>query len=323
MNNLFLTNYTKISFLDKVKMSLASCSSFSFSVSFIKKAGLMLFYDDIEKALKRGIIGKIITSTYQNFTDIASLEMFLSLSKKYSNFTCHLDLNCFGDNGYHSKGYIFYYENNIEFIIGSSNITRYALTKNIEWNLLVNENNKNHIVLSILNEFDYLWDKTILLNSQIIKDYGKMLDYAIERWDMDYIHSIESKVLPNFMQKKALKEISRYRDMGVNKALVIAATGSGKTHLSAFDARNFNAQKLLFIVHRETILKDALKVYSSIFGEQKTYGLFTGNEKNINKDFIFIQLITLLVLFCLITSTIYFTFQTAISKYYYNFVSWI
>ena len=127
MNDLFLTNYTEISFLDKIKDSLRKCESFSFSVSFIKKAGLALLEREIKEALDRGVKGRIITSTYQNFTDINSLRVFLKWMSEYENFECHLDFECFGDDGFHSKGYLFEYDNSVEFILGSTNITRFAL----------------------------------------------------------------------------------------------------------------------------------------------------------------------------------------------------
>lgn len=135
MKDTFLTNYTEITFLDKLKESFNKCNSFSLSVSFIKKAGLVLIEREIEEALERGVKGRLITSTYQNFTDIASLKTFINWMNKYPNFTCHIDFNCFGDNGFHSKGYLFEYNDTYEFIVGSTNITRFALLKNVEWNV--------------------------------------------------------------------------------------------------------------------------------------------------------------------------------------------
>src|SRR5690554_2662915 len=135
MKGQFLTNYTPLTFIEKIKQSLADCDRFYFSVSFIKHAGIKLLMDDIESALKRGASGRLITSTYQNFTDIASLSYFLSLQKTYHNFPCHLDHQSFGSYGFHSKGYLFEHEGKWELIIGSSNLTLFALKKNIEWNL--------------------------------------------------------------------------------------------------------------------------------------------------------------------------------------------
>jgi superfamily II DNA or RNA helicase len=205
---------------------------------------------------------------------------------------CHLDFQSFNDQGFHSKGYIFVFNESTEVIIGSSNITRFALLRNIEWNAVFSTNINQIIYNDVMNEFNHLWQKTISLSRDIIRQYAIQLDYSIEKWDMDYYHEYVS-VVPNYMQRKALKELRRYRDLGVTKALVIAATGSGKTHLAGFDARNFGAKRVLFVVHRENILRDAIHIFSSIFGNQISYGLLTGNDKNINSDFLFATNITL------------------------------
>lgn len=239
----FLSN-VNTSFLNKIKSNLKKCKSFSFSVSFIKKAGLVLLEREIEEALDRGAKGRIITSTYQNFTDIGSLEQFYTWQKEYDNFECHLDYECFGDNGFHTKGYLFEYDDSIELIIGSSNITRFALLKNYEWNVsLISKDNLDSFN-DALNEFEMIWDNTLDLNTKLIEKYRLQLDYAIEKWDMDYVNTMDAKINPNSMQRKALRELRRYRDTGVKKALIISATGSGKTYLAAFDARNFGAKRL-------------------------------------------------------------------------------
>lgn len=96
MKSRFLTNYTETSFLSTIQMNLRRCKSFDFSVSFIKKAGLVLLAKDIKAALERGAKGRIITSTYQNFTDVESLNFFMSLTQ-FPHFECHLDDECFHD----------------------------------------------------------------------------------------------------------------------------------------------------------------------------------------------------------------------------------
>lgn len=181
MQDLFLTNYTDKTFLDKIKESFNKCNTFSLSVSFIKKAGLILIEREIEEALDRGVAGKIITSIYQNFTDIASLNTFIKWMNKYPNFTCHIDFNSFGDNGFHSKGYLFEYNDSYEFIVGSSNITRFALLNNFEWNVSLVSKEEIASINAAYNEFKNLWNKTKLLNKDIIKKYSLILDYAIEK----------------------------------------------------------------------------------------------------------------------------------------------
>lgn len=286
MKDEFLSN-VNTSFLNKIKSNLKKCKSFSFSVSFIKKAGLVLLEREIEEALDRGAKGRIITSTYQNFTDIGSLEQFYTWQKEYDNFECHLDYECFGDNGFHTKGYLFEYDDSIEFIVGSSNITRFALLKNFEWNVsLISKDNLDSYNDALI-EFELIWDKTLELDTKLIEKYRLQLDYAIEKWDMDYVNAMDAKINPNSMQRKALRELRRYRDTGVKKALIISATGSGKTYLAAFDARNFGAKRLLYIVHRESILNDAKESFVKVFGAERTYGFYTGNENSLEADFIF------------------------------------
>ena len=135
MDSRFLTNYTDTTFLATIQADLRTCKSFCFSVSFIKKAGLVLLANDIKSALERGAKGKLITSTYQNFTDVESLNFFLKLALGFENFECHLDDDCFYNeknyttNGFHTKGYFFEFEDRCELVVGSSNITRYALLK--------------------------------------------------------------------------------------------------------------------------------------------------------------------------------------------------
>lgn len=292
MESKFVTNYTDVSFLATIQSNLRKCKSFCFSVSFIKKAGLVLLANDISAAVERGAKGKLITSTYQNFTDVESLDFFLRLASTFENFECHLDDECFVDdknystNGFHTKGYVFEFENRCEIIVGSSNITRYALLKNIEWDLVVGCEESDVVYKHVIEEFDDLWEKTKTLNQDLINLYAQKINFAIERWDMDY-DLIEHRISPNFMQKKALRELNRNRAIGVNRSLVISATGSGKTYLAAFDALNFNPNRLLYIVHEGSILRKSLETFQEVFNGLKYCGMYTGEAKELDADFLF------------------------------------
>ncbi len=288
MSNMFLTNYTKITFLDKIKDDLRHCTSFDFSVSFIKKAGLVLLFKDMEAAVERGARGRIITSTYQNFTDIESLKSFFALQSKYGNFECHLDFESFHDNsyltlGYHSKGYLFDFNGRKELIVGSSNLTRFALLKNIEWDVVVSGADTYS---AAMEEFEDKWAQSYALDNDIISKYATRLNFAIERWDMDYDLNA-SNIKPNYMQRRALKELNRYRATGVGRALVVSAAGSGKTFLAAFDAMNFNPRRLLYIVHEGSILRKTIETFTEVFGSSVTIGEYSGEYKDIDADFVF------------------------------------
>lgn len=292
MKSRFLTNYTDTTFLATIQANLRTCKRFSFSVSFIKKAGLVLLSNDIRSALERGAEGKLITSTYQNFTDVESLNFFLKLAFVFEKFDCHLDDECFYNeknyttNGFHTKGYLFEFDERCELIVGSSNITRYALLKNIEWDLVIDCQKQDEAYQNACIEFEDLWSKTYDLTQDRINIYAQKLNFAIERWDMDY-DLAEQKIKPNYMQRKALKELNRNRAIGIDKALVISATGSGKTYLAAFDALNFAPERLLYVVHEGSILRKSLETFQEVFGGLKTCGMYSGEAKELEADFIF------------------------------------
>ena len=298
MKNCFYTNYSEIKFIDKLKENIDTCRSFYFSVSFIKKPGLRLLSSNIEAALARGARGKLITSTYQNFTDIDSLVFFHDLSTRYPDqFSCRLDRECFHDKagspvGFHSKGYLFEFDDHKELMVGSSNITVYALLKNIEWDVSVIDSDEEQTFEAAKRDFDYLWQHTLPLTRELIDDYKMRLYYSIERWDMDY-EIANSEVKPNYMQRRALKELNRVRAMGAGKALVTASAGSGKTFLAAFDARNFNPKRLLYIVHEGSILMKSFETFQKVFGSEHSYGVYNAEYKEFDADFVFSTNVTM------------------------------
>ena len=298
MRSRFFSNTSEIKFIDQLKRNLDLCRSFCFSVSFIKRPGLRLLAPNIEAALARGAFGRLITSTYQNFTDVDSLQFFLRLQQQYPDrFACHLDRECFHDLngntiGFHSKGYLFEFEDHQEVLIGSSNITVYALLKNVEWDVSVVEEGEGLTYTAAKEEFDSLWMRTLSLDQDLIDEYKTRLYYSIERWDMDY-DIANSEIKPNYMQRRALKELNRIRAMGADKALVVASAGSGKTFLAAFDALNFSPQRLLYIVHEGSILTKSFETFQKVFGSDHSYGIYNGEYKEPDADFVFSTNVTM------------------------------
>lgn len=302
MKSQFYTNYSELRFIDKLKRNLDTCKAFYFSVSFIKKPGLKLLSPNIEAALARGARGQLITSTYQNFTDIDSLVWFYDLMTRYPDqFACRLDTECFHDLsgnavGFHSKGYLFEFFDRHELLVGSSNITVYALLKNVEWDVAIesaiNNKTEEETYDSAKAEFEYLWKKTLPLTRDLIDEYKTHLMYSIERWDMDY-NIANAAIRPNYMQRKALKELNRIRALGAEKGLVCSAAGSGKTYLAAFDVLNFNPKRLLYIVHEGSILMKSVETFQRVFGADKTYGVYNAEYKEFDADFVFSTNVTM------------------------------
>ena len=277
MNNLITNNQTT-NFYNHITKLLLESKSFIFNVAFINFSGVQLLLDVFSKLENKNIKGKILTSTYLNFTQIKALEKL----KEFSN----IELKIYDSNstniGFHSKSYIFEFEDFYEVIVGSSNITASAFKSNIEWNVKTTIKKDELFLKNILDEFSFLWSESFEVNEEFLKNY-KMFQEA-QKQEKTFFFSKNIKT--NFMQKIALEKLENLRQKNQTKALIIAATGSGKTYLSTFDVRNFKAKKMLFLVHRENILIDAKQSFENIILD-KTFGLFTGNKKEKECDYLF------------------------------------
>ncbi|WP_378954304.1 DUF3427 domain-containing protein [Pelosinus sp. sgz500959] len=272
--------------LTTIDKELRSCDEFWFSVAFVTKSGVAVFINLLKELQTKNIKGKILVSQYQNFTQPEALRALL----KFEN----IELRIVTKENFHAKGYLFKKGPGYDLIIGSSNLTANALCINKEWNLLVSSTNKGTLINNTLKEFHHEFQQAYPVTPFFIAQYEKVytaqLSYAYKKSQFEDALAI---LEPNKMQVEALKNLKRLRFEGKNKALLISATGTGKTYLSAFDVQKVNPQKFLFIVHRETIAKAALKSYRRVFGNNKTMGLYTGNTKEMNADFLFCTIQTL------------------------------
>ncbi len=267
--------------LTVIRDLLLDCEEFFFNVAFLTKSGVLSLIDTFERIEKLGINGKILISKYQNFSDPYALRMLLNFS--------NIDLRLIDENNFHAKGYIFKLKKNYELIIGSSNLTQDALSKNTEYNLklsLANESNLKSEAVAVFNQYFSRGQKVsekILYEYEQIFEEIKRVNQSVSTKKLEKFQSI----LPNFMQKEALKNLENLRKRNVKKALLISATATGKTYLSAFDAKNFKAKRVLFIVHRWNIAKKAMESFEKIFKNDRTYGLYKGSSNDINFDFVF------------------------------------
>ncbi|GAA3648829.1 DEAD/DEAH box helicase [Asaccharospora irregularis] len=276
--------------LNELKKSLKECKSFYFSVAFINYSGVQLLLDTFKELEEKAIKGKIITTTYLNFTEPKALEKI----QEFSN----IDMKIFiadREKGFHTKVYIFENENDYKIIIGSSNITQSALKSNIEWNVKIVSKEEEPFIKDVLREYNNLWKMSSDLNDEVLQRYMLFLN-EIKRTESRRKMVFDSvlPIKPNKMQVKAMENLKRLRDHGEEKALVIAATGTGKTYMSAFDVMEFRPKRLLFIVHREEILKKAKETFDKLLrGRSLKTGLFTGNEKDYESDYIFATIQTM------------------------------
>ncbi len=268
---------------DELIDSLKHCKMFYFSVAFINYSGLQLLLDMLSELDDSGVKGKIIASTYLNFTDIKSLKKL----HQFKNIETKVYIT---DNykGFHTKGYIFEFEDYYKIIIGSSNITQSALKSNIEWNVKYQTKKlDNNYAIDVIKQFNILWEQTTHLNNNFIEQYEDFLNDMKDfiKYEKEiFSHKVEIKENP--MQKQALENLKNLRINNQHKALIIAATGTGKTYLSAFDVKQMNAKRVLFLVHREVILKDAKESFEHILPEYTTT-IYQGKNKHLDSDITF------------------------------------
>ncbi|WP_434797355.1 DEAD/DEAH box helicase [Terrisporobacter vanillatitrophus] len=288
--NELIINSKHNNLLNELKKSLKECKSFYFSVAFINYSGLQLLLDTLKEVEDKNVKGKIITTTYLNFTEPKALERI----QEFEN----IDMKIFiADNkvGFHTKVYIFENEDDYKIIIGSSNLTQSALKSNVEWNVKVLSKEGAPFIEHVLKEYDNLWDMSSELNDDVLQRYMLFLN-EIKRTEVRRQMVFENlkPISPNKMQKRAMENLERLRAHGENKALVIAATGTGKTYMSAFDVMQYKPKTMLFIVHREEILKKAKETFEKLLKNRniKT-GLFTGNAKDRDANYLFATIQTM------------------------------
>ena len=280
-----ITNNEEGNFLLELKEAFKGCKSFYFSVAFINFSGLQLILEELKKMQEKGVKGNIITSTYLNFTQASALKKI----KQFENIDLRIFITEEELRGFHTKAYIFEYEDNYKIYIGSSNLTQSALKSNEEWNVRIVSKKKHDFSKDVMDAYYKLFNQCYKVDDQFINDYEVFLKevrkVSLKDTNKNILLKYE-KIRPNDMQSKALENLHRLREHGGKRSLVIAATGTGKTYMSAFDVREFKPKKMLFIVHREDILRKAITDYKKIMPE-RSFGLFTGNIKESDKDYIF------------------------------------
>ena len=282
---LFNSNGHKV--LNSIKDELNNCEEFYISVAFITMGGLTPLLQDLKELEKKGVKGKIITTDYLFFTEPEALRKLNDLS--------NIEIKMYETDetdGFHTKGYIFKNNGVYRAIVGSSNLTLNALTINKEWNIGFSSLYNGEILKSLIDEFKDLWEKSSNIDD-IIVEYENIYNYKknFRDFNRDYKEikeETEEELAPNSMQRDFLDNLRTLVLNGQDRALLVSATGTGKTYAAAFAVKDFAPRKFLFIVHREQILKQAIKSFKRVFnGEDDKFGLLSGNSKEYDKDYLF------------------------------------
>jgi len=268
--------------LASIEDELKKCSSFYISVAFITDGGIAPLLQIFKELEVKGVRGKILTTDYLNFSSPTALEKLDQLS--------NIDLRVYrtdGRDGFHTKGYIFKQDELYRIITGSSNMTQYALTMNKEWNTKIVSTEKGEYIKELLTEFDYLWSQASPITDWIetYKAIYNAQKQSVAKSNVPNLEYYELK--PNTMQVSFINNLKKLVNDGEKRALLVSATGTGKTYASAFALRELDFDKALFIVHRGQIARQARDSFRNVFCDDKTLGLLTGDEHNYDADIIF------------------------------------
>lgn len=277
-----------------IEDELMKCDQFQISVAFITMGGITPLLQTLKELEKRQIPGQILTTNYLNFSEPRALKKLEELS----NITLKMYDVDRADQGFHTKGYIFKKKEIYRIIIGSSNITSAALTKNKEWNTKIVSTEQGEIAMEIVKEFHQLWDsKYALFYDDFYENYKQKYEIIKKQREIakrDEISSTEKyKLEPNSMQVGFITNLRRIVDAGENRALLISATGTGKTYASAFAMRELGFKRVLFLVHRSTLAKQALTSFRKVFEDKKSMGIVGAGYSDYDADYIFAMVETL------------------------------
>ena len=275
--------------------SIKKADSVDIIVSFLMESGVKMLLGKLDNALKRGAKIRILTGNYLGITQPSALYL---IKHKLGD---QVDLRFYNEKNrsFHPKSYMFHYKDYSELYIGSSNISKSALTSGIEWNYRFSNKTDPINYEKFYNTFvDLFENHSIVIDDEELKKYSKnwhrpAVSKDLDRYDLQDDKESSNQIPlfePRGAQIEALCALENTRAEGARRALVQAATGVGKTYLAAFDSKNY--ERVLFVAHREEILKQAAESFKNV-RDSDDYGFFNGDSKCTDKSVIFASVATL------------------------------
>ena len=280
--------------LSSIEDELLRCDKFQISVAFITLGGITPLLQTLKELEKKNIPGEILTTNYLNFSEPKALDKLNGLS----NITLKMYDVQEADEGFHTKGYIFKTDEVYRIIIGSSNITSAALTRNQEWNTKLVSTEQGEMAKEIVAEFNKLWNSQYALDfNEFYGNYKEQYEIIKHQRDIarkDQVVSLEKyRLKPNSMQVGFITNLKKILEEGEDRALLISATGTGKTYASAFAMRELGFKKVLFLVHRGQLARQTKKSYEKVFAKSVSMGLVGAGYHEYDADYVFATVQTL------------------------------
>lgn len=279
VSNLFTGGSSLLSLGEEIRREIASANEINFIVSFLKVSGVRILLNDLLKfCQKEGNRLRIITTTYCGATQAKAIEQLAALPNTEIRISYNTDIERL-----HAKSYIFVRNSGMNTAyIGSSNLSKSAQTEGLEWNIRVTSVENPHIIKTALATFEMYWNSSNFEDFRLggIEKFNKEIHRNIFRDTSNEVIYRHFTLLPH--QKQILDKLRVEREELKNfKNLVVAATGTGKTVISAFDYQEFrrihSRSRILFTAHREEILRQSLNTYRSVLGDANFGTLWVGN----------------------------------------------
>ncbi len=288
-SELFTGNNAGVSLESELRKEILSSDKINFLVSFIKWSGIRIFEKELRQFTKKGGQLRIITTSYMGATDLKAVEFLSELENTEIKVSYNTD-----NERLHAKAYLFIRNTGFDTgYIGSSNMSRSALTNGLEWNVKITSLEVKQLMSKFKKTFDTYWEDNEF--ETFIKDkHSEKLQKALkaEKHTVSDGFSTYFDIKPFPFQNEILENLKTEREVhNRHKNLVVAATGTGKTIISAFDFKNFQKNninaKLLFITHRKEILVQAISTYRAVLKDNNFGELWVDNYKPSNYSVIF------------------------------------
>ena len=298
VSNLFTGGHSGVSLGTEIMRDIASADQICVIVSFLRMSGIRMMLDQLRDFCKQdGHRLRVITTTYCGVTEAKAVEQLAALPNTEIRISYNTNIERL-----HAKSYIFVRNSGFSTAyIGSSNLSHSAQTDGLEWNIRVTNVENPHIIKSALATFEMYWNSENFEDFAVggIEKFRRELALQHSRSSSSAIEIFSRyQLLPH--QKAILDRLQVEREEnGLMRNLVVAATGTGKTVISAFDYKRFREanplhNRLLFVVHREEILKQSLRTFRSVLGDANFGELWVGNYRPDDSiDHLFVSVATL------------------------------